>query len=143
MSSRIICQTQFDISVTDVRGNFNQGRLPFSDSIGTLIDNKLQWQKARNQQRNWETMLQIISLRALPTIIVNSFLVDSEKKIWQFEFEVDNLSMLGSGPESLDALLHDAEQVPMIVNLNEAPGLDPWISIRGNAPNTWFWINHK
>jgi hypothetical protein len=40
--------------------------IPFEDQAGQPIQDLAAWNRSRNQQRNWETLLQILGLRAQP-----------------------------------------------------------------------------
>jgi len=60
---RILCRTLFDCSATGVTGHYRPSQVPFEDSAGNTIANQHDWMFARNQQRNWETLNQLISLR--------------------------------------------------------------------------------
>ena len=86
----------------------------------------------RNQQRNWETVLQVLSLRTQPHIThppqectlykeSNAFgnFFNSPQKAWQFYFYAEHpeVYMLDSDP--VGNLLKDFEQVPVIIGLNE------------------------
>ena len=51
---RFACRTYFDITATGVTGHYKSSRVPFLDQVGKNITNELDWNKARNQQRNWE-----------------------------------------------------------------------------------------
>ena len=80
----------------------------------------------RNQQRNWETIQQVLGMRAqitvekLPEIISNgtqfSKKVHKNTLTWCFEFSVENTDVYG--PE-LELLLADCHGAPMIIELNE------------------------
>ena len=84
-------------------------------------------EKARNQQRNWETVLQILNMRTqifrveqnvldhqdLRTYQFGS-LYTGKQRVWAFEFDVE---FVGVVPPS------DFEQVPVIVGLEETAKL--------------------
>jgi len=121
MSHRVACYTLFDITKTGV---LNRSK-PSVDVIDTN-----DWYKKRNTQCNFDTILQIISLRAQPDI-VNDPVVSYEKldnlgyfgytlknedivPIWKFDFEVQHTSVFEDGITDLGALYKDCEGVPMI-----------------------------
>jgi hypothetical protein len=117
---KIQCWTYFDITATGVKHNFNTGRLPFRANHGVCIDNQTQWEFARNQQRNWETLIQLVSLRSLPYDISNPEpIMHNNKKCWQFVFSVDDPAALAHDLEDLGALIQDCTDVPMLVGLTE------------------------
>jgi len=121
---KIQCWTYFDITATGVKHNFNTGRLPFVSATGEIIDTQHGWEFARNQQRNWETLVQLISLRSLPyDISTPSVAVDKNNKSWQFEFTVDDAASLSYNLEDLGALIRDCADVPMLTGLTETEQL--------------------
>ena len=133
---RVRCRTSFDITVTGLRGSFNANRLPFKDQTGKMIDNESSWHHARNQQRNWETVNQLISLRTLPHSITDSRRVEiTDVAMWEFEFSLDQDTALARGDDVFGSLKTDCLGVPMIVNLNETPGQ---IAILEVDRNIWF-----
>ena len=134
---RILCRTLFDCTCTGITGNFRVAQLPIKDKNETLIADQEHWNFSRNQQRNWETLLQMISLRALPTIIKYPKNTDN---IWEFEFEVETPGVYSAtGDETnTDALLTECSGVPMIVGLTESKGLEPQLIVQGEHQNIWF-----
>jgi hypothetical protein len=111
--------------------------LPFEDQAGQYIADYESWIKARNQQRNWETVMQVISLRAQPT------LVDHPKQqdlAWQFEFEVEVAGVYSGNGDVNDysTLMHECDNVPMIVGLTENASLEPRLISQGLHQNIWF-----
>ena len=68
---KIKCKTLFDITFTGVTGRFSVSAIPFKDRTGREIKNIDNWNFARNQQRNYETLLQLLSLRTQPMNISN------------------------------------------------------------------------
>jgi len=120
---KIRCVTQFDITATGVRSTLNKNRIPFQDAAGQDIHNELAWNRSRNQQRNWETLTQIISLRALPADITNP--IETGRKTWSFDFEVERPDSVALDGNPVGALIEDCRGVPMIVGLDEFPGQQP------------------
>lgn len=131
---KIQVRTLFDCSSTGVTGHFQYGKLPFQDRSGQMIKNETDWHRARNKQRNWETILQIISLRAQPVNITRANKVDNA---WLFEFEVEaqGVYSVNEDANNLESLYIDCRGVPMMTNLDEDPSagqeLDP-------KKNIWF-----
>lgn len=120
---KIKCVTHFDITATGVRSTLNKNRIPFRDAAGQHIRDEQTWNRSRNQQRNWETLTQIISLRALPTDITNPDpSQDSQPITWSFEFEVERPDSVALGGDPLGSLSEDCRGVPMIIGLDESPG---------------------
>lgn len=138
MNARIQCRTLFDISATGLRGNYTRNRAPFQDDLGQMINNEAAWHRSRNQQRNWETMNQLISLRTLPVDITAPRRETQDGKLlWSFEFEIEDASTLARDQDPLGSLTADCEGVPMILNLDETADLEPCLRI---GVNTHFAI---
>ena len=95
------------------------------------------WNQARNQQRNWESILQIISLRTQPMNIV---LPKKQLDSWHFEFEVEAEGVLSSGVDSDDlaGLVADCEGVPMVTGLGEHTLDTATLHAQGSNQNIWF-----
>jgi hypothetical protein len=139
MTVTIQCATLFDITETGVRNHTANARLPFQDQAGQDIDTESAWVRSRNQQRNWETLNQIMALRTLPENISSPVRQESEQgHTWQFEFDVPDLSAVSEGDAALSLLLQDCEAVPMITGLSESADLEPVLRTRGAAANIWF-----
>lgn len=119
---RVRCKTTFDITQTGVRHSMNRTKFPFVDQAGAVIHNEAQWTRSRNQQRNWETLMQIISLRTLPENISSPWR-DSDQ--WTFEFDVPTPGSVASISGPLGQLSEDCRDVPMIVGLDEPAGSSP------------------
>jgi hypothetical protein len=130
---RIQCQTLFDITATGVTGHFKPSRIPFPDATGATINSEAKWNRARNQQRNWETVTQIISLRTqvdfIPPVQNND--------TWTFEFEIANDQLFANDQDPLAVLKTDCADVPMITGLNETALNDTILII---DKNIWFTI---
>jgi hypothetical protein len=134
---KILCRTLFDCTCTGITGNFRVAQLPINDRNEKTIVDQEQWNFSRNQQRNWETLLQMISLRALPTIVKYPTKTDHG---WSFEFEVETPGVYSAtGDESnTDALLYECAGIPMITGLTENKGLEPQLIVQGVHKNIWF-----
>lgn len=122
---RIACYTLFDITRT---GIINRGR-PGDD----IIDIN-EWYQQRNTQCNFDTILQIISLRAQPEVELDPKLVkmrlddaslfgsifkdNKYHNVWTFDFRVQHSSVFIEGDNELGYLYKDCENVPMILTKN-------------------------
>lgn len=117
---RITCYTLFDITKTGV---LNRAR-PGDDVTDTN-----EWYRKRSTQCNFDTILQVISLRAQPDIIDNpvrilldlttseffgNMLKENNVPVWKFVFEVQHDRVFEDGIHELGALYKDCEGVPMI-----------------------------
>ena len=135
MSQHLICHCLCDITQTDVRGRFRPDSMPMQDRTGQWICDQDSWLRARNQQRNFETLIQIISLRTLP----EAFDVPSRSDHgWRFGFQIPTLASVAWGADPVGALKYDADGVPMITGLGEPPGLGAEIRTYGPDINVWF-----
>lgn len=134
---KILCRTFFDCSQTGVTGIFKPSQIPFTDQTGSEITDLIEWNRARNQQRNFETVVQIISLRSQPIDVSRPYCDDG---VWKFSFEVDAPGVYSGNGElhNLDALIADCNGIPMIINLREHYALDPVLTTQGDKANIWF-----
>ena len=127
---KIICSTLIDITVTkNIRSTNN---------------------KERNQQRNWETLTQLISLRTQVTVYTEPKTLDDASlavlglnrrasRIWTFEFGSEFADIYDISGEPLAALIQDCDNVPLITGLGEAvENLEPVIRTTGPVINTKF-----
>ena len=91
----------------------------------------------RNQQRNWETILQIISLRTQP---MNLSATTVNDHVWEFTFEVEAAGVysVNSDVNNMDTLLQECNGIPMVINLTEQPDLGTSLIAQGSKQNIWF-----
>ena len=106
----------------------------------------------RNQQRNWETVLQCIGLRTQPqnvqepiTDIVNLKHLDfgdfytGEQSVWTWYWTVENTGVYDIHNKPLGGLQQDFEQVPIITGLTEtARFMLPIFYPYGTIKNIYF-----
>jgi hypothetical protein len=137
MTVRIKCTTRFDITETGVKNRNHKARIVFRDATGREITNELDWNRARNQQCNWETVNQVISLRTLPENISRP-VHNAETGIWSFEFAVIDPASVTCDGNPVGYLLNDCAGVPMILGLSETPGITPILISSGSDANIWF-----
>lgn len=88
---------------------------------------------ARNQQRNWETVLQCIGLRTQPQNIIEPVeavfsdisiaefgdFYTGEQKVWTWQWTVESAEVYDLPQKPLGGLLQDFEQVPIVTGLTE------------------------
>lgn len=131
------CQTRFDITATGVTGHFKATRVPFKDLAGQVITDQTSWDRSRNQQRNWETIMQILGLR---TQISNNTtpVRDRSGTKWMFEFETETTGAFGSDQDPTKVLRADANGVPMLRELDNDPDIEPMLIVEGKDQNIWF-----
>ena len=133
------CRTLFDITATGVRNHTSNSRLPFQDQAGQAVETDQQWTRSRNQQRNWETLNQILALRTLPENTTVPEITHTEQgREWHFEFDLPSLSSVSEGDQPMTLLLHDCESVPMITGLTETASLAPELRTQDPGANIWF-----
>jgi hypothetical protein len=122
MSHRIACYTLFDITRTGV---LNRAR------PGDDITDVTEWYNKRNTQCNFDTILQVVSLRSQPDVMsepkqikmhfdkssnFGSKFIDGKKhSVWTFDFEVQHSSVFEDGIIDFGYLYKDCEDVPMII----------------------------
>ena len=132
---RYACQTYFDITATGVTGHFKPAAGPFQDRAGQDITDQNSWHRSRNQQRNWETLIQLISLRAQIFELLEPL---GYGGTWSFEFEVETPDVFGPAENPVSILTMDADGIPMINNLNNTRELAPVLKTTGTDQNIWF-----
>lgn len=142
MTIRVKCSTLFDITETGVKNRSYKSKIEFKDSNGREITSNEDWNRARNQQCNWETINQIISLRTLPENITSP-VQDADTGIWHFEFNVVDPASIFCDGNPVGYLLSDCVGVPMILGLDETAGLAASIISVGPGANIWFELLGK
>jgi len=88
----------------------------------------------RNQQRNWETVLQVLGIRAQPTLVEGpmSGVVDEqllgklfgevytgEQRVWIASFSIEHRNVYRRDEDQLALLAEDFNQVPVVTGLDE------------------------
>jgi hypothetical protein len=134
---KILCRTLFDCSHTGVTGTFRSGRIPFVDQAGQQVNNIDDWNRSRNQQRNYETLLQIFGLRTQPQDIEGP---TNHNSTWEIRFisEADAVFEIIGNKDKLVLLKQDCEGVPMMINLLEKKKPQPSLCTIGIEQNIWF-----
>ena len=132
---RFICRTFFDITATGVTGHAKSARIPFEDRTGQMISDINAWNRARNQQRNWETLTQIISMRTQMFDLTDP---THENCTWTFEFETETDGVFGDRTDPTHILRTDSEGVTLIVQLNNREHLSSVLITAGTDQNIWF-----
>lgn len=133
--TKILCRCLFDITATGVTGHFKSSRIPFTDRSGQAVTDEISWNRSRNQQRNWETLTQIISLR---TQVID--LADPERfdGAWEFEFATETPDAYGPADDPTQILRLDAGGVPMIQTLPTGEIITKELVVQGDDQNIWF-----
>ena len=148
MSYRIRCYTLFDITKSGILN-----RKPPVNSTEQFI---IKWERERNTQCNFDTIIQVTSLRSQPEEITVpkqttvkftenqyfGFAFDNEEdqKMWSFEFTVNHKSVYDDGISELGSLLTDCVDVPMIKVGTEWDKLPTFLDTTPELRNIYFEI---
>jgi hypothetical protein len=102
------------------------------DDAEQIVRDQPTWERSRNQQRNFETIIQTISLRAQPiylevpkkvTVDLTSYKFGPEftgnQSVWSFNFTVEHTAVFDKDDQPLWALSQDMNNIPYIANLKE------------------------
>ena len=108
----------------------------------------------RNQQRNWETVLQCIGLRAQPMHMVSKMdradleyyefgeMYTGMHRVWSFAFTVEHEHVFQKDQDGLFYLDQSFDQVPVITGLEEtARFILPIFYTAGAIKNIYFKID--
>ena len=134
---KIVCRTTFDCSYTGVTGHFRSSEIPFTDRAGQLISNQAAWHRSRNQQRNWETLMQVIGLKTQPLNVTKPI---HKEHAWEFEFvaEAEGVFSITDNTDPVAGLKQDFDGVPIMVDLNEKSGVVSTVTTHGPDQNIWL-----
>ena len=119
---KIKCQTLFDITKTNVSNRRRGLETPDQVNVDRL----------RSQHSNYETVVQVISMRSQPEDITEPAItlatknqqfantqLSKDTKIWSFTFTVESQAVYRKGENTLGNLVDDCQGVPMITGLDE------------------------
>ena len=134
---KFACQTLFDITATGITGHCKTARMPFLDRAGQTIRDIESWNRARNQQRNWETITQILGLRTQLFALTDP-ITDQTGSRWLFEFETESDGVYGPEDDPVLVLRSDANGVPMLRELDNDPDIEIVLVTDGPRQNIWF-----
>jgi len=132
---QIRCRTIFDITETGITGHFKPSQIPFNDRAGNRIVDLLTWTRSRNQQRNLETISQILQLR---TQIFDLSCPVDDNGYWAFEFSVEFEGIYQQDRDIFGILKQDCNGVPMLLGLNEKHAITTNLITDGSQQNIWF-----
>jgi hypothetical protein len=151
MSTKITCYTLFDITQTGVMNR----------SKPSLDQDTKVWTYQRNTQCNFDTILQVISLRSQPESISKpkktnikfdefdkfGFLFEQveneEYPCWKFTFEIQHKSVFDDGITELGYLYKDCDSVPMILCGTEYKNLLNFLDISPEHRNIYFGVHDE
>ena len=133
--------TLFDCTPTGTK-SYRKLSTPVTNNVGKKIKTLDDWNYSRNQQRNWETILQCISLKTQTIEVTepNCFSKDNIN-VWQFSFCIEHPGIFDDGNDPLGLLKQDVHGVPMIVGLSETYQegiLMPYLLSTGDKANVYF-----
>ena len=112
--------------------------------------------KLRNQQRNYETFLQLIGMRNQPTVLIHPTVMEDRDvehypfgrwymqdlgfkyNVWMFAFEVEQPTAFDNEDGPLMALMDDFNNIPIITGLEENCKINNTINTLGPKCNTFF-----
>jgi hypothetical protein len=89
-----------------------------TDRAGQAVTNEQEWNRSRNQQRNFETLLQLVGLYTQP-LALSEPEYNCNTGLWTFEFDVEFEGIFATESDSLGRLTQQAQGVPMITGLLE------------------------
>jgi hypothetical protein len=134
---KYVCQTLFDITATGTTGHCKSSHMPFYDRSGRLISDSQSWHRSRNQQRNWETLTQILGLRAQLFNLTDP-VPDQTGTKWMFEFETEISGVYGPDSDPVAVLRADAAGVPMLGRIGSSTDTVSVLVTTGADQNIWF-----
>lgn len=142
---KIECYCLFDIAATGVTGNLKNVTLPFTTKTGLVIQDEMEMSRARNRQRNFDTLLQLIGLRtqifnvAHPEMVpAQPMFPDPHTACRRFSFEIEPQSQWLVDGDEFWILKQDSDGTPMITGLEESPNISAVIRTIGPNPNIIF-----
>ena len=108
--------------------------------------------KERNQQRNWETLVQVLSLRVQLLTLSAPQLVSldvtgsafgsnftGQQNVWTFKFSTEQEGVFANATRPYGTLESDFVNVPVILGLDEtAPIITPTFTVSGPNTNIYF-----
>jgi hypothetical protein len=105
----------------------------------------------RNQQRNWETVLQCIGIRAQPVdmswrqdiVSLENYnfgeMFTGQHKVWSFAFTVEHAGAFGDDTDPVHLLHTDFDEIPVVTYLTEtARFMLPVFYTHGAIKNIYF-----
>jgi hypothetical protein len=142
------CYCLFDITATAVTGHQRNTEYPYISKSGIQIRNAQELAQARNQQRNLDTILQLVGMRTqifevtAPEVVtehISEFAWAGDTvKVWKFSFEIEPQSQWTVDNDEFWVLKNDSHSTPMLLGLTETAKMNPWIVTQGNCINTIY-----
>lgn len=146
MTIRMVCYTLFNITQTGVINRSKPDQANIQD-----------WIHKRNTQCNFDTILQIISLRSQPDVakaplrlelteeLLQKFgflyrLEEGNNYCWKFEFDIQHPSVFENGIIPLGALYKDCDGVPMVQCADQLQALNTMLDSSEEFRNIYFEV---
>jgi hypothetical protein len=138
----------FDITATAVTGHQRNTEYPYISKSGIQIRNAQELAQARNQQRNLDTILQLVGMRTqifevtAPEVVTENISefawAGDNAKVWKFSFEIEPQSQWTVDNDEFWVLKNDSHNTPMLLGLTETAKMNPWIVTQGHCINTIY-----
>ena len=155
LRSKYKIRTLIDVSPTGIISEFRKDiPLPFVDDLKNIINNTETWNTSRNEQRNWETFVQCISIRSQPILLEKPVVEEisvgplgftgfkGKKKVWTFEFGFETPDIYLEGGDAVKLLKDQLDMVPIVTKLRETVTLSSSIiATTGVKVNTLCFHN--
>jgi len=136
---KIECYTLFDITATGINGHVKAAQFPYVSRNGLTMADPASLARARNQQRNFDTLLQLIGLRTQMFNVSDPTVQDTgpfgNQRTWHFDFEIEPQAQWLVDGDDFWVLKQDSDSTPMIIDLEETANLEPRIITQGNKIN--------
>lgn len=109
----------------------------------------------RNQQRNWETVQQIVGLRSqIFSLTQTNFKANIKQhkfgsnykgahEIWQFEFTVEHENLYKVDSDPVGVLVQDFHQTPVVVGLGETAKFPMSLFYTAGADKNIYFISKE
>jgi hypothetical protein len=106
------------------------------DRSGQTVKTQSEWVQSRNQQRNYETLLQIFGLKTQPLDISAP---EKTNNVWQFDFSIESPAVFAvyDDRDPLAGLKQDCVGVPMIADVSN---IAQPLELLEPEQNIWFEI---
>lgn len=119
-----------DITNTGVLAAYKPDAQSFMDNASQVVKDQLSWNRSRNQQRNWETLMQLISMITQPTVLQQpiqkknqdllnyKFSYTGIHTVWEFIIGAEHAQVFDSNIPS-GRLIEMCNKIPIVLNLKE------------------------
>ncbi|SVC26230.1 uncharacterized protein METZ01_LOCUS279084 [marine metagenome] len=133
--SRYQIKTLIDVSPTGIISEYRGDvPMPFVDDLKNIINDQESWSNSRNEQRNWETLVQCISLRAQPIMLSESavenisvasldFGYKGKQNVWTFDLGFETADIFTDSGDPVKLLIEQLDVIPILTGLKETAEL--------------------